>query len=117
MSRKKQMKAKLPSQREAVLLQILVSGEKYGLELRSAYVERTKSSMPLGSLYVTLQRMEDKGFIESRTGESSHERGGNRRKFFKITGEGASALNAYVQHSTRVFGGIIQAFVGIGGAQ
>ena len=62
-----------------VLLAVLLHGELYGRELRDRYAERTRTDLPLGSLYVTLDRMADKGLLTSRMGESAHERGGNRR--------------------------------------
>jgi DNA-binding PadR family transcriptional regulator len=86
---------KLPSQREAAILSILINGEKYGREIRNEYEERTGRSLPLGALYVTLSRMEDGGLVNSRMGESVHERGGNRRKYFKMTGLGEHALSAF----------------------
>lgn len=88
-------KEKLPTQREAVVLSILINGEKYGREIRNEYEERTGRRMPLGSLYTTLSRMEGYGFIRSWMGESTHERGGNRRKYFTITGAGQRAFDAF----------------------
>ena len=88
-------KEKLPSQREAVVLSILINGEKYGCEIRNDYEKRTRRKMPLGSLYTTLSRMEGYGFVKTRMGESSHERGGNRRKYFRVTGMGERALTAF----------------------
>ncbi|MCG8406764.1 MAG: PadR family transcriptional regulator [Phycisphaerales bacterium] len=87
-------KEKTANQREAVLLQILVNGEKYGLEIRDEYKKRTGRDLPLGSMYPTLDIMIDKGFVKSRQGESSHERGGNRRRYYQITAPGRRALNA-----------------------
>src|SRR4051812_44994619 len=43
-------KTKMPSDREAVLLQALVAGEKYGLELQEEYESRTGGRMAPGSL-------------------------------------------------------------------
>jgi PadR family transcriptional regulator, regulatory protein PadR len=83
----------IPNQREVVLLAILLHGEKYGRQIRDNYETRTRHSMPLGSLYTTLERMEKKGFVRSRMGESNPERGGNRRKYFRLTGEGTKAFN------------------------
>jgi PadR family transcriptional regulator PadR len=83
----------LPNQREAVILNILLRGELYGREIRERYGQRIRGNLPLGSLYVTLDRMEDKGFVSSRMGESTHERGGNRRKYYRLTGAGVRALN------------------------
>lgn len=88
-------KERLPSQRQAIILSILINGEKYGREIRNEYEERTHRKMPLGSLYTTLSRMEGYGFVKSRMGESAHERGGNRRKYFEITGAGQRAFDAF----------------------
>lgn len=101
MKRKEQQ---LPNHREAVLLSCLINGEKYGRELRTEYEERCGRAIPLGSLYTTLDRMEDKGFLKSRFGESVHERGGNRRKYYRITGHGAAALDAYELWAASVAG-------------
>ena len=83
-----------PNQREAILMAVLLHGELYGREIRKKYEERTRQSLPLGSLYVTLDRMEEKGFVRSRLGESNPDRGGNRRKYYKLTGRGMTALSA-----------------------
>jgi DNA-binding PadR family transcriptional regulator len=87
------MAKQLPNSREAILLAILVEGEKYGREIRDAYEKRARRDMPLGSLYTTLDRMEDAGFVVSRVGDPNPQRGGNRRKFYKITGNGIRSLN------------------------
>lgn len=84
----------VPSQREAILMAVLVHGELYGRDIRNKFEERTKQSLPLGSLYVTLDRMEEKGFLRSRLGESNPERGGNRRKYYWLTAAGEAALDA-----------------------
>lgn len=97
---------KLPSQREAQILTLLINGEKYGRQIRNEYIERTGSNMPIGSLYTTLNRMINRGFLESRMGESCPERGGNRKKYFKITAMGCTALNAFDMMRLQWEGGI-----------
>ena len=99
-------KERLPSQRQAIILSILINGEKYGREIRNEYEERTHRKMPLGSLYTTLSRMEGYGFVKSRMGESAHERGGNRRKYFEITGAGQRAFNAFEMFVSKVISGV-----------
>jgi len=101
-------KEKLPSQREAAILSILINGEKYGREIRNEYEERIGRKMPLGSLYITLNRMEGYGFVRSWMGESVHERGGNRRKYFEMTAHGSRAFDVYQLFVTSVFGGVLQ---------
>ena len=86
---------RLPAHREAAILHILTSGEKYGLEIRQEYERATAERMPLGSLYTTLDRMVAKRFIRSRYGASQHARGGNQRKYYHLLGVGADALSRY----------------------
>lgn len=82
--------------REMTILSILINGEKYGLQLRREFEKRAPKGLPLGSLYVTMDRMEEAGFVTSRVGESLAELGGNRRKYFKISAKGTRALNSAV---------------------
>jgi PadR family transcriptional regulator, regulatory protein PadR len=84
-----------PNQTEAVILGSLIAKERYGREIRDEYERRTGRTMPLGSLYTTLDRMVAKGFLRSREGEETSERGGNRRKYFEITASGRAALDAW----------------------
>ena len=88
---------KLPNTTEATIMSLLINGEKYGLELREEFQKRAGKKMPYGSLYTTLHRMEDKGFLRSRIGDSSKERGGNRRKYFELTALGSRTLNTFEQ--------------------
>jgi DNA-binding PadR family transcriptional regulator len=85
----------IPTSREAVILGILTHGERYGREIRTLYAKEAGRSLPYGSLYVTLSRMEEQGFIASRQGESCHERGGNRRKYYRVTASGCRALTEF----------------------
>ena|SRR5688572_16913885 len=99
------MSEHVPSQRDTILMAILLHGEAYGREIRNRYEQRTGQRMPLGSLYTTLDRMEDKGFVTFRLGESSSPRGGNRRKYYKITASGVAALNRVQQWTGAIQGG------------
>ncbi len=100
-------KTKLPSPLEATLLTILINGEKYGREIRNDYECRMSKKLPLGSLYTTLNRMEEIGFIDSRMDESVHPRGGYKRRYFRITGVGQQAISEYQIFVTSVMGGAL----------
>lgn len=101
-------KEKIPTNREAVILGILINGERPGRDIRNEYESRTKRKMPLGSLYTTLTRMETSGFVESRTGDTKPERRGYPRKFFSITGIGEKVLNNYQAFVMNAFDGAFQ---------
>ena len=98
-------KEKIPTNREAVILDILTNGERAGRDIRNEYELRTNMKMPLGSLYTTLTRMETSGFVTSRTGDGKPERRGYPRKFFSITGTGERILNAYQTFIINALGG------------
>ena len=74
---------------EAEILRLLISrGEMYGLELVDA-----SDLIKRGSVYVTLGRMADKGFVTSRAVKPEHEPGMPRR-LFVATGLGERVLRA-----------------------
>jgi DNA-binding PadR family transcriptional regulator len=85
--------SKVPSMSatEALLLDLLGSGERFGLELVATSDGRVKR----GSVYVTLTRMEAKGFVESRQEERPAGAIGLPRRLYKATPYGATVRQAY----------------------
>jgi len=72
------------SGKETVILELLLDGhEMYGLEL----VGTSRKRLKRGTVYVTLQRMEAKGYVQSRTEADSGEPGLPRR-LYKATAAG-----------------------------
>jgi PadR family transcriptional regulator PadR len=69
--------------------------EMYGLEIiRKISEVSEKHLVSFGSLYPALKRLEDKGLLESRWGdETPDDRGGARRRYYKVTDEGQAALD------------------------
>jgi DNA-binding PadR family transcriptional regulator len=77
------------SNTEAAILQMLAEhGELYGLEMISK-----NSALKRGTIYVTLDRLEDKGLISSRTVEPPPGSRGPARRLYKITGLGGHVVN------------------------
>ena len=76
---------------EALLLDLLGDGERFGLELVATSGGRVKR----GSVYVLLSRMEAKGFVESRQEERAPGAIGLPRRLYKATSYGAAVLRAY----------------------
>lgn len=78
-----------------ILIVAAVSGkELYGLEIVDEVSALTRGTrkISLGGLYTTLHRMEEKKLVTSRWGETSDERQGARRRYYKVAGLGARAL-------------------------
>jgi PadR family transcriptional regulator PadR len=84
---------KLPSisSRECLVLEQLRDGEKYGLELVAA----SGGALKRGTVYVTLGRMERKGFVESRQEAQPAGAIGLPRRLYRATAYGLKVLEAY----------------------
>lgn len=76
------------------LLALLAEGPKYGLQLRQEFEARTGEVWPLnvGQVYLTLQRLERDGLIESDDAERD-----GPQKTFRITVNGAEELTAWLR--------------------
>ena len=84
---------------QQVLYVLLRLGEKaYGMSIWQELEERTGEAKTIGAVYSTLERLERRGFVSSRMGDPTPERGGRAKRYYSITGAGASAL----QESERV---------------
>ena len=66
--------------------------EAYGVALMQELESRVGRAVSRGSVYVTLDRMEDKGWIASELSPSRAERGGRPRRIISVTREGVAAL-------------------------
>jgi len=75
---------------EKLVLDILASGEKlYPLEILNQLNQNRKILFSFGYLYLILNRLEKKGFIESELGELD-DISGCRRKYYKLVNPGHS---------------------------
>lgn len=84
---------------ETVILDLLTEHrEMYGLEM----VEASRGRLKRGTIYVTLNRMEDKGFVSSREVEGEGQ--GPPRMMYRVTGHGARVLAAW-QMANSAFAG------------
>lgn len=79
---------------EQVILFALVrlEGEAHGAAIVDEIESRTPRRVSPGALYTVLERLQEKGLVESWIGESTPERGGRRRKIYRILPAGAREL-------------------------
>src|SRR5712692_6489184 len=72
-----------------VLLALIGLGDDaYGVPISEAIEESSGRDVAIGSVYVTLERLERKGLVSSRLGEPTAERGGRAKTYFRITAKG-----------------------------
>src|SRR5689334_6009168 len=78
---------------EVVLLTVgVLHGNAYGVTIKDDIEERLKREVSIGSLQITLRRLESKGFLKSKQGESNENRRGRPKLFFEITAYGKRAI-------------------------
>jgi PadR family transcriptional regulator PadR len=91
---------------QLVLMSLLRLGNgAYGASIRRDIQERTTREVSVGTVYMTLARLEEKGMICSYTGNPSPHRGGRRRKHYLMDSAGQRALGrAYRTHKAMAEG-------------
>jgi DNA-binding PadR family transcriptional regulator len=89
-----------------VLISLLRLGNgAYGAAIRRDIAERTIREVSIGTVYMTLGRLEEKGLICSYVGNPSPQRGGRRRKHYLMDTPGQRALGrAYRTYSSMIEG-------------
>jgi DNA-binding PadR family transcriptional regulator len=81
---------------QVVLFAIVrLEGECHGAPIIEAVEETTGKRVAPGALYTVLDRLEQKGLVESWVGESTPARGGRRRKVYRILPQGARELREW----------------------
>lgn len=78
---------------EVVMLTVgILYNEAYGVSIKKEIEDRLKRSVSVGALQTALKRLEDKGYLKSREGESTEDRAGRPKKYFTITAYGRKAM-------------------------
>jgi PadR family transcriptional regulator, regulatory protein PadR len=73
--------------------------EAYGVSLHDKLVSAGVRTS-LGSIYSSLERMEQRALVQSVLGEATAARGGRRKRLFRLTARGRAALSR--QNAVRV---------------
>src|ERR1700681_2790670 len=77
-----------------VVLALLRLGDRaYGVTVRQEIELRIGREVSIGAIYATLDRLEAKGYVKSRLGDPTPERGGRSKRFFHVTAKGVAAVN------------------------
>lgn len=93
---------------QLVLLAVVrLGGEAYAVPIRDLILNEAEVDLPRGSIYVTLDRLEEKGLVESWFGDPVAEPGGKARRLFKATPAGIATLKAVRRAMTRLAAGTI----------
>ena len=78
---------------ELILLMVaLLNKEAYGVSITEELKRQAGREITISAAHAALHRLEEKGFVKSKMGGASQERGGRRKRLFSITAYGRNAL-------------------------
>jgi DNA-binding PadR family transcriptional regulator len=91
---------------EQIILTAILSlhDKAYGVTIHEKAVQlAAPKSISLGAVYVTLDRLEDKGLISSRLSDPTPERGGRSKRLYRLEALGERALEESATTAKRVW--------------
>lgn len=89
---------------ELVLLMVAaLHDEAYGVLILENLEVKLEKKINVSAIHVALKRMEDKGFVKSRFGGITEDRGGRRKKFYTITALGKKVLDQQYDWRTSLY--------------
>jgi PadR family transcriptional regulator PadR len=92
-----------------VLLALLRLGDDaYGVPISNEIAASSGRSVSIGSIYITLDRLERKGLVSSRLGEPTAERGGRAKTYFRPTAKGLREVRLARRTLMRLWQGVPQ---------
>jgi len=80
--------------------------DAYGVTIAEELAARSGRATSRGALYVTLKRLEEKGYLSSSLTQEEPERGGRRRRYYAPTPAGVSAVSEAREAMRRMWHGL-----------
>lgn len=90
----------------AVLHLSQAGDEAFGSAIRDEIARRSGRAVSRGSIYITLDRLEEKGLLASRAGPASADRGGRPKRLFRVTPAGRKAVKLSMTVLARMHAGL-----------
>lgn len=89
---------------ELVLLTVgVLYQQAYGVAVMEEIENQVGRKLNISAVHAVLKRLEDKGFITSVMGGATTERGGRRKRLFKLTATGKRALEETNEIRSQLF--------------
>lgn len=92
---------------ELILLAVWrLQNDAYGLSIQRQLSTLLGRKVSVGAVYIPLERLAGRGLLESWESEPTEQRGGRRKRFYKLTRKGLSALNMVRQVHQAAWAGL-----------
>lgn len=92
-----------------------LGAEAYGAAIRLQIEDFTQRSCSVGALYTTLDRLQEKGLVETWMGSPTRQRGGRSKRMVHITGRGIKAATDFYEAVKRSSSGVPWETTPVGG--
>jgi PadR family transcriptional regulator, regulatory protein PadR len=89
---------------ELILTMVAAQGENaYGAAITMEIERWLERKVTLSAVHVILYRLEDKGYVKSKVGGATNERGGRSKRIYTITNAGVAVLRAMKETRTEIW--------------
>jgi PadR family transcriptional regulator PadR len=75
-----------------LLATLRLQDDAYGATIRRELIQCADKDVAVGAIYTGLDRLEEKGFVESWMGEPTAKRGGRSKRLYRVTSAGRRAV-------------------------
>lgn len=65
----------------------------YGVAVMDEIIKETGRGSNISAIHSALRRLQEKGYVNSKMGGATNERGGRRKRYFVLTAHGKKALD------------------------
>jgi PadR family transcriptional regulator, regulatory protein PadR len=89
-----------------MLTLIRLGDDAYGVPISREIEQQTGRSVAFGTVYATLERLQQKGFVSSNLGDATPERGGRAKRYFRATSTGLRTVRETKQSLIRLWHGL-----------
>ena len=92
---------------EILMLCILVlAQDAYSTTIRAELASRAKKKITVGSLWVSLDQLADRGYIRKKASKNEHRHGGRPRIYYHLTPRGVRALERSREYQKALWKGV-----------
>jgi len=89
------------------IMAVIRTGDRaYGVTVLEELERKTSRILTLGTVYKTLLRLEEKGLLRSRASDPLPERGGRKKKLYRVTPSGLDAVRSSLEDMRRMARGL-----------
>lgn len=92
---------------ELVLVSVAsLADNAYGVSVRQYIMDMAQRDVNISAIHEVLKRLERKGYLKSKMGGATNERGGRRKRFFVLTAAGTREMQQAIEVKMQLYKGI-----------